>query len=478
MKTKSLTKNSLYNVTYTVVNVLFPFITSVYVSRILLPAGVGRVAYAQNLTSYFVTLAALGLQSYGIREFAKVREKSDKRNKLFTELFLVNIISTSLSCIAFALFVWSNGGFERELGLYVACGLTIFLNYLNIDWLYQGVEEYGYITARSMFIKVLSVILLFLLVKDTQDYVLYALISSLATGGNYIFNVIRARKFVCLDFSNIQIKKHIKPIITIACIVFLSSIYSKIDTTMLGIMGTEESVGYYTYAQKILNIVISLANAVTISLLPRLSFYYDNERTSFYTLINKAFQVLCFMVLPLTVGLFMTAPQIVELLYGKAFEPAGLTIRLMCPLILIKSFGDLLCYQLVYSTKNEKIIIPAAMTASIMNIIVNALLIPKLLQNGAVIASVLSELITNLVQFLYIQKKIRYHLAFRSLLLAIISTTFMGIAVAFVLQMNLGNVIKLFFSISAGMAVYLLINLVWKNEILIHILKKIKLPQK
>ncbi len=153
MMQKSLAKNSIYNIIYTVANILFPFVTSIYVSRILLPVGVGKVASAQNIASYFVTIAALGLPSYGVREFAKVRDNKCESNKLFTELLLLNIVSTTLAVIGFFGLVFINAGFNGEWALYAACGLAIFFNYLNIDWMYKGLEEYGYITGRSLLIK-------------------------------------------------------------------------------------------------------------------------------------------------------------------------------------------------------------------------------------------------------------------------------------------------------------------------------------
>lgn len=288
---KSLTKNSIYNIIYTIANILFPFATSIYVSRILLPAGVGKVASAQNIVSYFVTLAALGLPSYGVREFAKVREKKHERNKLFTELLLVNIMSTTLAVMGFIGLVVANEGFNGQWALYAACGLSIAFNYLNIDWMYQGLEEYGYITGRSLLIKGLSLLALFLFVKTREDYVIYALISSLATGGNYVFNVLHARKYVAFDFARIELKHHMKPVLLIAFIIFLSSIYNKIDVTMLNILATDESVGYYTYAQKTITMVLTMANAITATLLPRLSYYYDNDRQGFYKLLDKGFQL-------------------------------------------------------------------------------------------------------------------------------------------------------------------------------------------
>lgn len=471
---KSLVKNSIYNIIYTVANILFPFMTSIYVSRILLPSGVGKVASAQNIASYFITIAALGLPSYGVREFAKVREKRNQRNKLFTELLLLNIISTTFAVIGYFLLVNANGGFKGEWFLYAACGLAIAFNYLNIDWMYQGLEEYGYITGRSLLIKGISLLTLFFFVKTKQDYVAYALISSLATGGNYIFNVIHARKFVSIDLSKVQLKGHLKPVLLIACIIFLSSVYNKIDVTMLNILATDESVGYYVYAQKTVNMVLTMANAVTAALLPRLSYYYDNDREGFYRLLNKGFQVLCFMTLPLTVGMALVAPQAVEFLYGEAFEPAVLTIRLMCPLILIKGFGDLFCYQLVYSTKSEKIILPASASASTINIITNAALIPTFLQNGAVIASVFSEFVTNAVQFIYMKKKVSFSINVKALTKGLISTIVMALSVYIIMQLKLPNIISLLSEILVGVIVYITVNLVMKNSLILETVQKVK----
>lgn len=472
---KSLMKNSFYNMIYTIANILFPFVTSIYVSRILLPVGVGKVASAQNIVSYFVTIAALGLPSYGVREFAKIRENIQKRNKLFTELLLLNIISTTLAIIGFTVLVWANTEFHSEWMLYVACGISIVFNYLNIDWMYQGLEEYGYITGRSLLIKGFSFIALLVFVKNQRDYVTYALISSLGVGGNYVFNVLHARKFVKIKFEKIDIKKHIKPVVLIAGIIFLSSIYNKIDITMLNIMTTDEAVGYYTYAQKTVNMVLTMSNAITAALLPRLSFYYENNKQGFYSLLDKGFQILCFMAIPLAIGTAIVAPQAVIVLYGKAFESAALTIRLMCPLILIKGFGDLFCYQLVYSTKNEKIILPASAFASITNIVANAVLIPLFLQNGAVVASVFSELVTNLIQFVYMKHKIRFKIDLKAIIKSLVSTLTMGVCVWFLVQMRLPNIVGLIVEVFSGIIIYILLNYFMKNELLFEFVQKLKI---
>ena len=329
-------------------------------------------------------------------------------------------------------------------------------------------------TGRSLAIKGISLLVLFLFVKTRQDYVIYALISSFATGGNYVFNVIHARKFVKIRFSGIELTKHLKPVLLIACIIFLSSIYNKIDVTMLNVMATDESVGYYSYAQKTVNMVLTMANAVTAALLPRLSYYYENDREGFYRLLDKGFQILCLMTLPLAVGMALVAEQTVQFLYGEAFAPAALTIQLMCPLILIKGFGDLFCYQLVYSTKSEKIILPAAASASIINVITNAALIPTLLQNGAVVASVISEFVTNAIQFIYMKKKVRFNVNWKSLILGIFSTAVMSVCVLRLMLLKLPNTIGLVVEVGCGALVYIGINLMMKNTLMFEMIQKVK----
>ena len=470
---KSLLKNSIFNIIYTVSNILFPFITSIYVSRILLPAGVGKVAGAQNLVSYFVTLAALGLPTYGVREFAKVREDKGKNNSLFTELFIINVISTTVALIAFVAFLICNNGFNNEWALYASCGLAIFFNYLNIDWVYQGLEEYGYITVRSVVIKIISLVLLFVFVRTKSDYVVYALLTSLALGGNYVFNVIHAKKMVHFSFDNLDAKRHIKPLVYIAGIIFMSTIYNKVDVTMLNMLSTDESVGFYSYGQKTVNIVLTMCSAVTAIFLPRLSFYYEKERKNFYTLLDKGFQVLCLAVVPLAMGLFLIADQAVVLLYGEEFAPAGLTFQLMCPLIIIKGFGDLLCYQLAYSSKNEKILLPAATIASVVNIIINAILIPLYAQNGAVIASVISEFITNMIQFLYLKRKVNYNLDKKALIWSVISTMVMAIVVWSIMQLRISLIASVILEVAGGGLCYILINILVKNRVMLDMLHKV-----
>ena len=156
-KNSSVAINGLFFAGYRVLNILFPLITSVYVARVLLPSGTGRVAYAQNVVTYFTLLASLGLPTYGTREIARNLSSEEKYNETFFELISINTISTTIFAIAYYTLCFTIPSFRNDLQLYLVAGLAIVLNYFNIDWLYQGREEYKYIAIRGFLIKALSV---------------------------------------------------------------------------------------------------------------------------------------------------------------------------------------------------------------------------------------------------------------------------------------------------------------------------------
>ena len=173
---QSIAKNAIFNILYKALNVFFPFISASYVSHILLSSGDGKVAYAQNIAQYFVLLAPLGLKTYGVKQIAKNRNDKYKRNKKFSELFLINFVSTTIFSLIYYIIIFNSSYFEENRLLFCVTGLAIVFNYINIDWFYEGIEQYAYIAIRSFIIKLVSLIMLFIFVKSPSDYVIYALI--------------------------------------------------------------------------------------------------------------------------------------------------------------------------------------------------------------------------------------------------------------------------------------------------------------
>ena len=178
MENKSLFKNTIYNALYNGLNIIFPLITIPYLSRILLSDGLGLVNYSRSIVSWFLIFASLGIPRYGVREIAKIKDNRNKLNKTFTELFLYNLLSTCICAVIYMLVISDVSLFSNHYLLYMVTGIQLFLNILNVDYLYQGLEEYVYITKRSFVVKAISLLCMFIFVKEKQDYIIYALIGA------------------------------------------------------------------------------------------------------------------------------------------------------------------------------------------------------------------------------------------------------------------------------------------------------------
>ncbi len=465
---KSLAKNSIYNVIYTTANIIFPLLSSMYVSRVLMADGVGKVAYAQNIASYFVLLAALGIPVYGIRKIAAFQGDKKRTNQIFTQLFVINAISTVLSSAAYVIFIFAIKGSQKDVVLYLCAGLQLLFNFFNIDWLYKGKEEYEYITLRNIFIKIVSFIAILLFVNTKDDFITYAAITGAAQCGNYLFNIVHAFKFVNFDFSDFEINVHIKPLMILLAGMFLSTGYSMMDVTMLGSMGTNRAIGFYNNAHKAINVVVSACIAVSAAFLPRLSYYYIHDRKKMEELVGFGGQVITFCSLPVTVLIVMLAPDIMQLLFGAEFLPASTALRLMAMLIIVKTFGDLFCYQLIMATESEKKRLPAAAIATAANILLNGLMIPVWQEKGAAVASVISEIIVNGYQILYLRKIIHLPVSWKAISQGVIASAIMGVSIFFVMPLVEDLLFRCVACTLIGGCVYIVMNFIMHNHIVVY----------
>lgn len=474
---KSLTKNSLVNALYQVLNMIFPLISSIYVARTLLPEGVGRVAYAQNIASYFVTAAALGIPTIGLRAISNARDDREKLNRTFSELIILNAESTLLSVAFYLALVFLNPAFRVDYQLYLASGMVVLFNIVNIDWLYKGYEEYVYIVIRSITVKILSLLLLFVFVKSKDDYVIYALITSFATCGNYLFNVVRASKYATLQFRDLDIRQHIKPVFLFAGTLFFAAIYGKVDTTMLGIMVGEESVAYYSYAHKVLQIGVSFCASVTSAFLPRLAYCYNNDKEQFNALVTKGIQIISFLSIPAATGLFVLAPEAITLLFGEDFLPAAQTLRIFSVLIIVFAFGNLMCYQMMICSRNEKKHVLVLACAAGLNMILNSILIPRLLHNGAAIASVATEAFINVVECVYFTRLLKMKYNWTVIGEAVLSSGIMGASLVFAKNYGNRTIFSFCCCIVVGVVVYVSMNVLFKNQFVMEAITVVRKKQ-
>jgi O-antigen/teichoic acid export membrane protein len=468
---KNVAKNAVFNTAYNMLNVVFPLLSSIYVSRVLAPEGVGIVADARNTASYFLMFAMLGIPAYGMRMIAQLRDDKSRQDQAFSELLAINFFSTVISALVYFIAVYFL--FPDERFLYFVFGFEILFNIINIDWYYQGQEEYGYIAVRSIIVKVISLLALFLFVKDRQDYVIYAIILCVGVGANYIFNVLYAMRQVKVQCKGLHLREHMRPIITLMLGTVSATLYSRVDITMLGIFTDSASIGYYTNAQKIIQLIITLSISLSAVFLPRLSYAYKNDEKQFQHYVDVGLKLILLLVIPICVGVLIVSDNLVDVLYGYAFAPAIPTMRILSVLALIKGVGDLLCYQVLLSAGREKKFIMAHIIAGVLNIALNAILIPIWGHNGAAIASVAAELVNNGVLLFVSLRIIKPKINWRFLLSIMSSTAIMAIAATWMRCVFSQSICQLIFSVVVGVVVYAISLRLTGNELLADMINKI-----
>ena len=235
----SIKKNIAYNVTLNVLNVLFPVITVPYVSRVLGVENVGLVSFVLTYVSYFVLFATLGIGYYGVREIARHQNDRTKSSKIFSELFLINIVSTFVASVVFLLTVYTVPLLETDRHLLLIAGLSLYLAPLSIDWYFQGLENFRIITIRSLIIKGMSIAGLFVFVRQSDDLIPYILLNVRSVVVSNMWNVLYAKaNRLTISFRDLQLKKHIRPVLVLFVSVLAISIFTMLDTLMLGFMST------------------------------------------------------------------------------------------------------------------------------------------------------------------------------------------------------------------------------------------------
>lgn len=466
MKKKSLFVNFIYNALYNSMSVLFPLITTPYISRILMADGLGKVSYATNIVSWFLVFASLGIPRYGVREIARAGQK---RDIVFSELFFLNLICSIVCIVAYYMLIINNKYFESKIVLYEIVGLQLVLNIFNVDWFYQGIEQYGYITKRSFFVKVISLFAMFCFVKCKSDYIKYALIQTFAVAGNNCFNFLYLRKYLNITFKKLNVLRHIKPVMVLLSTQIAVNVYSLLDTTMLGILCTDSVVGYYSNTQKIIRVISTCTASLGGVMLPQLTqHFYNNDIQQIKNIVNKVVEIILIFCLPISLGIMMESKNIVLILFGSDFLPAQITLKIFAPFVLITTIGNLYGTQMLMAFGEEKRLLFSVILGSITNFSLNIFLIRNYEQNGAAMATVITELIVLLVQRYYVNKKIKVKIGYNFL----VSTLFMNLTlmlVVWLINVIAANIyLELILSVVLGGIIYLGIGILLKNEILLY----------
>lgn len=475
MQQKSLKLNFIMNAILTMSSFLFPLITFPYVSRILLPIGTGKVSFANSVVTYFVMISQLGIPTYGIRACAIVRNDEEKLKKTVYELFLINVVMSILAYIVFFVALIYVPRLRAERTLFLITGTLIFFNTIGVEWLYKALEQYTYITVRSIIFKFIALIAMFALVHDVDDYVIYGGISIFAASASNAFNFIRLRKIIGKKkVSQLNFKQHFKPVFTFFIISCATTIYTNLDNVMLGFMKDDVEVGYYNAATKIKNILVSIVTSLGTVLMPRASYYLQNGmEDEFYKLSKKAIKFVFLAATSMMIYFMLFAREGVLFLSGEAFEGAILPMMIVMPTLLFIGLTNIMGIQMLVPMGREDAVMISTFVGAIVDLILNAIAIPILGASGAAIGTLVAEFVVLIVQLIYLRKDVAFLYngqSYLKLLIALIAAFIAGCAVKLLIS---GIFIKLVISAMLFFGVYALILYILKEEIVTENVNKV-----
>lgn len=476
IKTPSIKLNAVFNVIRQLMILIFPLITFPYSSRILLPEGIGKVAFARSFIDYFITIATLGISTYGIREVAKVRDDRGQLSKVSREILTINMVSTVIAYLLLFIAMISIPKLADYRSLLVVISAKILFTALGLDWLYGGIEDYGYITLRAFIFQIISVILLFAFVHKPEDYLIYASIAVIANVGSNICNWIHSKKYINLfSRTRLEIKKHLKPVFTMFAMAEVSKIYLVLDVIMLGFFCGDWDVGIYTAATKINRIVLHMITAIGVVVLPRLAYYIKNsDKKKFQELVYKNFDVFFLLSIPSAIGLCLIGNAAVLAFSGEKYMAAIPVMRIMNPIIVITGIGSVVGTQTFIPMGKEKLVLYALLIGSVCNIFLNIILIPKYQAMGAAVATLISQCVLSGTELFWCRKIVDLKRVGRFFMIylgnSLVMAIFAFICIRFIPGLWTGTII----AICVGVVIYGVLLVIEKNRFVMDLFKSLK----
>ena len=406
----SIKKNFIMNTILTMSGFIFPLITFPYISRVLMPAGTGRINFATSVISYFSMFAQLGIPTYGIRACAKVRDNREDLTRTAHELLSINLIMNFISYIALAIALIIVPQFQEERPLIVLISLTIALTSVGMEWLYKALEQYSYITIRSLIFKAIAIISMFLLVHEQSDYLIYGGITIFAASASNILNLINAHKYIGFKpVGNYNFRRHLKPVAVFFAMACATTVYTNLDNVMLGFMTTKDDVGLYGAAVKIKTVLISVVTSLGTVLLPRASYYIEQgNMEEFRKITAKALNFVLLLATPLTIYFILYAKQGILLLSGELYYGSIIPMQVIMPTLLLIGITNILGIQILVPTGREKIVLYSEIAGAVVDVIINALLIPRMKSTGAAIGTLVAEFVVLVVQYRALKDEVGY----------------------------------------------------------------------
>ena len=475
---QSVKVNYILNLINTGTQMLFPLITFPYVCRVIEADGIGQINFFQSIISYISLFTCLGIPMYAIREIARDRNDVVQMNRTAMEILLLHSMLTLVGYAIVAILCLTVPQIQVNIPLFLILSLIIFFTAIGCEWFYQGIEDFKYITIRGLIIKTVSVVLLFIFVKSKTDLLYYGCYTVFGVLGGNIFNFFRLRKYIHREniiFSELHIKRHVKPVLKVFSFSVVTSIYLQLNTVLLGFLKNALAVGYFAAATKVMQMLLTMSACLGSVMMPRASHLIaENKEDEFNRLIQKSYDFTLAIALPMTIGLIFCAPSLITALCGVKFEHSILPSQIIAPIILMVAISNVFGIQVLFPKGKINIVTLCCGIGAVADLILNLCLIPFFSYIGTSIAYLGAEVATTVSMYFIGRKYIPIIYFKKSHLTYALGCIVMAFALYGLSLLQLPTLTILLLQGCCGVLAYFIILCICKDEMLIQILSKIK----
>ena len=471
MSKKSIKKNYIYNLSYQILLVLTPLVTTPYLSRVLGSYGVGQVSYIESIVSYFVLFATLGVTALGQREISYFQDDIDKRTEVFFNIFILKLI---ISAIVIIIYIFFDIYFFKS-NLY-----TVFIIYLlsvtiDVTWFFQGLEEFRIVTIRNSFFRILNIILIFIFVNRKTDLFNYCFILSVCT-------------FLCNASLLPYLKRYINGInisklmpfsyLSASILLFLPNvaiqIYTVLDKIMIGLITRDPNEnGFYEQSIKISKFLLFIVTALGTVVVPRIGYYFTkNDQTNLKNLIYKSYRLTLLIAIPITFGLYFISDNFIPWFLGEDFNKSIVLMKILSVLVILIGLSNVTGIQYMVPTKREKMLTLSLTIGAVINFCLNLYLIRHYKSIGAAIASIIAESTITFLQLFFVRLEISFIKILKDSYKYILSAILMFIVDMLFLRNLIPSIANTMKIIMISAVIYFIFIILFQDDFFIEMIKR------
>lgn len=436
----SVKKNFGYNLLLTLANYLFPLIVYPYISRVLGVEKIGVCNFVDSIVNFFVIFSQLGIGSYGVREVARCREDKKRLNKVFSNLWFINLMTFSVAVSALIVCTFTLDSLSSYKQFLLVGVFKLLFSLFLIEWLFQGIEQFRYITIRSVVVRLLYVVSVFLLVHSQEDALVYYTLTVLTIFFNAVLNWRYSRRFVRLSYHELSIGVFIVPILVFGYYRILTSMYVNFNVMFLGFTTDNVQVGYFSTATKLYSIILSVFTAFTTVMIPRVSFMLEKGQLSeLQNTIDRIIPLLLALTIPVMVFCVFNASTIIFVIAGKGYEGAIYPFCIVMVLLLIVGLEQIVIQQFIMASKESKYVFIVSTSGAVIGVLCNIILTPKMGAIGSSISWAISEMCVLTIGVFILNRYFNIKIHLKSFFVAFL-TVLPYLAVLFLIRSFVDNI--------------------------------------